>query len=82
MKICYIDEAGDGRRPVQRQADVPPVFVICGLVVDSSNLPAPTDGLLTAKARFRPPATGSRTPDGTSQVNLTRTFGMGSMQGS
>lgn len=82
MKICYIDEAGDGRWPDQRRADVPPAFVICGLVVDSSNLPALTDGLPAAKARFRPPATGSQAPDGTSQVNLTRTFGMGNMQGS
>lgn len=79
MKICYIDEAGDGRRPDQRQADVPPVFVICGLVVDSSNLPALTDGLLTAKARFRPPATGSQAADGPPQVNLTRTFDMGNL---
>ena len=64
MKICYIDEAGDGRRPDQREADVPPAFVICGLVVDSSNLPALTDGLLAAKARFRPPSAGSRAADG------------------
>ena len=74
MKICYIDEAGDGRRPDQREADVPPAFVICGLVVDSSNLPALTDGLLAAKARFRPPATGSRATGEPSQVNLTQNF--------
>lgn len=64
MKICYIDEAGDGRWPDQREAAVPPAFVICGLVVDSSNLPALTDGLLAAKARFRPPATGSQAAGG------------------
>lgn len=63
MKICYIDEAGDGRRPDQREADVPPVFVICGLVLDSSNLPGLTGGHLAAKARFRP-AAGSQAPDG------------------
>lgn len=64
MKICYIDEAGDGRWPDQRRADVPPAFVICGLVVDSSNLPALADGLPAAKARFRSPSAGSQMPDG------------------
>lgn len=63
MKLCYIDEAGDGRRPGRQEADVPPAFVICGLVVDSSNLPALTGDHLAVKARFRPPAAGSQALD-------------------
>lgn len=63
MKICYIDEAGDGRRPGRQEADVPLAFVICGLVVDSSNLPALTGDHLAVKARFRPPAAGSQALD-------------------
>lgn len=35
MKLCYIDESGDGRRPDPQTANVTPVFVICGLMVDS-----------------------------------------------
>lgn len=54
MKICYIDEAGDGRRPDQREADVPPVFVICGLVLDSSNLPDLTGGPPGGQSAFPP----------------------------
>lgn len=70
MKICYIDEAGDGRRPDQREADVPPVFVICGLVLDSSNLPGLTGGptwrpkrvSARRRDRKRPTATSAKAP--------------------
>lgn len=53
MKICYIDESGDGRRPDPQTADATPVFVICGLVVDGSNVPRLTHEFIRTKQRFR-----------------------------
>ena len=64
MKLCYIDESGDGRRPDPQTANVTPVFVICGLVVDSSNVPRLTHEFIRAKQRLYYPATGHLTPDG------------------
>ena len=32
MKLCYIDESGDGRRPDPQTANVTPLFVICSLM--------------------------------------------------
>lgn len=63
MKLCYIDESGDGRRPDPPTANVTPVFVICGLVVDSSNVPRLTHEFIRAKQRFRLAEEGSPMPD-------------------
>ncbi|MDE0375605.1 MAG: DUF3800 domain-containing protein [bacterium] len=64
MKICYIDEAGDGRRPNPSVAHIPPVLAICGLVIASDVVPALTRDFLKAKKRFHPGKAGLRPLDG------------------
>ena len=64
MKICYIDESGDGQRPDPQTADATPVFVICGIVVDGSNVPRLTHEFIRTKKRFRLAGAGWRLPDG------------------
>lgn len=54
MKICYVDEAGDGDRPVPGAPNISPVLVIAGLVLDSADLPTVTHSFLAAKRRFFP----------------------------
>ena len=67
MRICYIDESGDGRRPNPSFPDVPPVLVICGLVLESDAIPALTGEFLKElkeKKRFHPSKAGLRPLDG------------------
>ena len=39
MRICYIDESGDGRRPNPNFPYVPTALVIGGLVLESTVIP-------------------------------------------
>lgn len=64
MKVCYVDEAGDGERPDPAAVNVPPVFVICGLVVDSAVLADLTRDFLQVKGRFHPAKAGTHQLDG------------------
>lgn len=64
MRICYIDESGDGRRPDRSKPDLPPAFVICGLVVEGGSLADLTTGFLQVKERFHPGKAGQRSLDG------------------
>ena len=64
MKICYVDESGDGQQPSSRVPGIPPALVICGLVVESSTVPNLTLDFLATKARFHPGKAGVRPLDG------------------
>lgn len=64
MKICYIDEAGDGRQPSARNQGIPPVLAICGLVVESRRIGDLTRAFLDTKARFHPGKAGLLPLDG------------------
>lgn len=64
MRICYIDESGDGRRPNQSHPHVPPAFVICGLVVESNEVVDLTTVFLEIKKRFHPGKAGFEHLDG------------------
>lgn len=64
MRICYVDESGDGRLPDLARPDVPPALVVCGLVVESEAVPDLTRDFLAEKDRFHPGRAGSRPLDG------------------
>ena len=64
MRICYIDESGDGQRPNRSHPQVPPAFVICGLVVESGQIADLTTAFLKVKKRFHPNKAGSEHLDG------------------
>lgn len=64
MRICYIDESGDGRRPSPNLPYVPPALVICGLVLESTAIPNLTRDFLREKNRFHPRKAGSGPLDG------------------
>lgn len=64
MRICYVDESGDGRLPDLARPDVPPALVVCGLVVESEAVPDLTRDFLAEKDRFHPGRVGSRPLDG------------------
>ena len=64
MRICYVDESGDGRRPNPDFPDVPPALVICGLVLESDAVPDLTRDFLHEKKRFHPRKAGSGPLDG------------------
>ena len=64
MRICYIDESGDGRRPDPNKPAVPPAFVICGLVVESAVVADLTTRFLQVKGRYHPRKAGHLPLDG------------------
>ena len=64
MRICYIDESGDGQRPNRSHPQVPPAFVICGLVVESGQIADLTTDFLKVKKRFHPNKAGLEHLDG------------------
>lgn len=64
MNICYVDEAGDGQRPSRQFPEIPPVLVVCGLVLRSEVVSEMTREFLDVKARFHPGKAGQLRLDG------------------
>lgn len=59
MRICYVDESGDGRPPDSSRPDIPPALVICGLVVGGDAVPDLTRDFLVQKNQSHPGKAGS-----------------------
>lgn len=57
MHICYVDESGDAQPipgPIGANTVIAPVFVLCGLILDSRALAAISSDYLDLKSRFFP----------------------------
>ena len=54
MKTCYIDEAGNPGMLPSRTSNVEPVFIVTGLVIDQTHIPAITTDFLSLKQRYFP----------------------------
>ena len=54
MKICYVDESGDGSTLTTSTAVVQPTLVISGLIIDYQNLHRLTLDFLALKTNFFP----------------------------
>ncbi len=54
MKICYVDESGDGSVLATSTANTQPTLVISGLIVDYQNLQRLTLEFLTLKTKYFP----------------------------
>jgi len=56
MKICYLDESGDGSCPTSFSihSNIQPIFSIVGIIVDSAHLKDITLRLIDLKKRFYP----------------------------
>lgn len=49
MKICYVDESGDGGKLPSATSPVQPAFVIAGIIIDHRDLPAITEDFIELK---------------------------------
>lgn len=54
MKICYVDESGDGSALATSTANTQPTLVISGLIIDYQNLQRLTLEFLTLKTNYFP----------------------------
>jgi len=54
MQVCYIDESGDTGKFVPEVANSQPLFVLSGVIVDQSALPAMTRAVIELKRKFFP----------------------------